>query len=228
MRRILFVDRTADYYESLLPELAERYDSRLCCNGQELLQELIAFRPELLVMDMSIPNCDPIGLLRVAQAMDICPQVLAVCCSRTDLLAHELVTFMMVKPFEREELLKRIRNMEQLLIINRQERLYILAGQIMQELGLKQSRVGFACLQDAALYLSDHQDCLFADELYPYIAKLRQGSAQSVEKAMSRSIEHAWKVRNHNVWQYYFGDSDRCPTNVRFLKTLLKAMNEAF
>lgn len=228
MRRLLLVDKTPEYFEPLLPGLSQRYDVRLCCKGRDLLAELLAFRPDLLVFDSSLPDCDPAGILRVAQAMDIRPRSLALAYIPTDLPSKELFTFLLIKPFEPEELLKRIGNMEQLLIKNRPERLYTLTGSIMQELGVQQNLTGFACLQIGAIYLYDHEDCLFTDELYPYIAKQVQGSAASVEKAMSRSIESSWKKRTEPVWRYYFENTDRCPTNVRFLKTLVKAVKEAF
>ena len=228
MRRLLLVDRTPEFFDPLLPKLAARYDLRLCCDGGELLAELLAFRPELLVLDLSVPHCDAAGVLRVARTMDICPQVLAVSHSTATPLPEDLISFLMVKPFDPEELIKRISNMEQLLVKNRQDRLYALAGSIMAELGLQQNLIGCACLQEAAVYLCEHENCLFTDELYPHVAKQVQGSVSSVEKAMSRSVESAWKKRNEPVWRYYFENAHRCPTNARFLKALVKAINKAY
>lgn len=227
MRRLLLAAKA----QALLPALEKEYDVRVCFDGAELSQELLAFRPELMVLDLALPNCDPEGLLRIAQALDIRPLVLGVAIGMTgtltQMLEEGILNYLLFKPLDEETVCKRLRQMcLQLNDINPQ-RLSTIAGGILQELGLHCSQSGFQYLIEGALYLFDNAGCKFGDELYPYIAKRCNSTKEAVDKAMSRSIGNAWKHRNEHVWRYYFPEADRRPVNTAFLKGLVQAMKKA-
>lgn len=231
MRRLLLTDRSTELLEMLMPALKGHYDVRVCHSGPELMEELLAFRPELMVLDLSLPNCDPEGILRIAHTLDIRPLVLGVAIGMTgtlpQMLEEGLVNYLLFKPLDKETICKRLRQMcLQLNTIN-PRRLATVAGGILQELGLHCSQSGFQYLVEGALYLIDNEGCKFNDELYPYIAKRCKSTGSAVDKAMSRSIENAWKHRNEHVWRYYFPEADKRPVNTAFLKGLVQAMKKA-
>ena len=199
MRRLLLAAKA----QALLPTLEKEYDVRVCFDGAELSQELLAFRPELMVLDLGLPNCDPEGHLRIAQALDIRPLVLGVAIGMTgtltQMLEEGILSYLLFKPLDEETVCKRLRQM----------------------------RLQLNDINEGALYLFDNAGCKFGDELYPYIAKRCNSTKEAVDKAMSRSIGNAWKHRNEHVWRYYFPEADRRPVNTAFLKGLVQAMKKA-
>lgn len=230
MRRVLLTDCAPQTLEELVPMLESRYDVRTCCSGQDVLEEYLTFRPELVVLDLMLPGCDTVGLLRAIRAQSAETKVLATSCgvndSITEILEQTQVPFLMVKPIENRVVAARLGDLERLLDRTGAHSLPERADSILQELGLERNRVGFACLREAALYLYDHPDCLFTDELYPYVAKVCNGTAQSVERAMKRCVESGWRRRRKPVWNYYISDTAQCPPNHQFLNALTAALRK--
>lgn len=230
MRRLLLTEQAGKDQE-LLRTLRQLYDVR-CANTHELMQELLAFRPELMVIDLSDADRECSGVLRLARAMGVCPRTLALSCGSSDammqLLADGTVTFMLVSPFETRDLIHRLREMELLLCKSRTDRLNTLTAGILQELGMKADTTGFRCLCKGAVYLYYHENCLITDELYPYVAKCCGGTVSSVEKAISRCIEYGWSNGNPLVWQYYFGTFSHLPSNAKFLKALIQVLKNHY
>lgn len=58
-------------------------------------------------------------------------------------------------------------------------------------------------------------------ELYPYIAdELGHGNWHSVERSIRFAIMDAWERRNNDIWDKYFPNFKKAPTNKVFIATL--------
>ena len=86
---------------------------RCAYDGQEALQELGGFRPELVVLDIMLPKIDGVGVLnRIRQRGDRVPVIMLTARDTTLDKVHSLnhgADDYLTKPFEIEELVARIR-----------------------------------------------------------------------------------------------------------------------
>ncbi|MBO6029285.1 MAG: response regulator [Bacteroidales bacterium] len=63
-KRILVVDDNADFRKYLLDELSGTYAVADACDGEDALQKLPAFRPDIVVSDVMMPKVDGFALIR--------------------------------------------------------------------------------------------------------------------------------------------------------------------
>jgi two-component system response regulator MprA/two-component system response regulator TrcR len=112
--RVLVIEDNRSIAKFVELELKHRYFAVRCAHdGQEALQELEGFRPELVVLDIMLPRIDGVGVLkRIRQGGDRVPVIMLTARDTTldkvhslDLGADDYLT----KPFDIEELLARIR-----------------------------------------------------------------------------------------------------------------------
>ena len=65
-------------------------------------------------------------------------------------------------------------------------------------------------------------------ELYPYVTELLgYTSWQAVERAVRIAIMAAWMHRNPSVWEKYFPDLRKPPSNKQFIATLAEQLKKA-
>ena len=92
---------------------------------------------------------------------------------------------------------------------------------ILMELGFSAHHAGYKQLKyGIPRFILDDQQYL-ASELYPDIAHaLNYSDGDAVERSIGRSICHAWKYGNKSVWEQYFPNSKKPPSNKLFIATI--------
>lgn len=93
--------------------------------------------------------------------------------------------------------------------------------QMLHELGFPAHRLGYKQLSVAILrYAIDDTQSLTKD-LYPYIAnQLHSPDWHAVESSIRNAILTSWKARDPAVWERYFPNLSRVPSNKYFIATL--------
>lgn len=122
MMRILVVDNNVE----LCSILAEFFDSQpdmetvgVAYDGEEALVKLTELRPDVMILDITMPHLDGIGVLERMETMDLDPRpriIVLTAFSRDELLSRltELgVDYFIVKPFSLALLAERIREFTQ-------------------------------------------------------------------------------------------------------------------
>ncbi len=111
-RRVLFVEDEGDLRKMYQRFFRARYDLAFAGTGEEALTQVTAFKPEVVVLDMRLPDTDGIELLRRIRGTD--PE-LPVIITTAYLSMEPLVQVLgmphsgyLVKPFELAELGERI------------------------------------------------------------------------------------------------------------------------
>lgn len=219
MINVMFAGQFTELVPQLQTLLPERYRLHLCMNGPEVLAEFWALQPELLVIDLTMPGCDTVGLLRAVQTRCGHTQVLAATCSYNahinDLLSMVDTAFLLIQPFAAETVATRLLQLEHLLPESGVD-----VDEIMQELGLDSHAAGFPCLCAAIGYKLEYPDCLYYNDLCVYVANCRGGTPLSVDKAMIRCIRKAWRRRDPILWAHYLGADLVDITNAQFIKAI--------
>ena len=96
---------------------------------------------------------------------------------------------------------------------------------MLHELNIAVHRVGHKQLTIAILrYVQDDTQSL-TKEIYPYVSKcLGYSDWRTVEHSIRVSIMHAWNDRDPEVWEQYFPNQKRFPSNKQFIATIAELL----
>ena len=111
-RRVLFIEDEAALQTSYARYFSSRYDMAFARTGAEAMQQLESFDPEVLVLDLRLPDTDGIALLqRIRLKRATIPVVVTTAYVSMEPLMHVLDlghSAYLVKPFDLSELAARI------------------------------------------------------------------------------------------------------------------------
>ena len=199
-------------------------------SGAEALRLVQQLYPQLLIMDLVLPELDGFGLLKQLQSMgDRAPRTIVVsafCVQRTVSQAVQMgVWYLLSKPCSEESLLELMRQAAQ----SQQETgdfSPALEGQvtaIIHEIGVPAHIKGYQYLREAIMMSVEDPDMLgsITKVLYPTIAKRYQTTSSRVERAIRHAIEVAWnrgKMETlDNLFGYTISTGKGKPTNSEFI-----------
>ena len=199
-------------------------------SGVEALRLVQQLYPQLLIMDLVLPELDGFGLLKQLQSMgDRAPKIIVVsafCVQRTVSQAVQMgVWYFLSKPCSEESLLELMRQAAQ----SQQEMgdfSPALEGQvtaIIHEIGVTAHMKGYQYLREAILIAVQDMDVINAvtKVLYPEVASRFSTTPSRVERAIRHAIEVAWDRGDLETLQKYFGytvnSAKGKPTNSEFI-----------
>ena len=91
----------------------------------------------------------------------------------------------------------------------------------LHELGIPVHRVGYKHLCIAIPHFAEDDMQSLTKELYPYIAEsLGSSDWHTIEHSIRVVILDAWERRDSEIWENYFPNSRRSPSNKLFIATL--------
>ena len=182
-------------------------------SGVEALRLVQQKHPQLLLLDLVLPELDGFGLLRQLQSLgDRAPKVIVVsafCMQRTVNQAVQLgVWYFLPKPCSEESLLELMRQA---------------VTAIIHEIGVPAHIKGYQYLREAILIAVQDMDVINAvtKVLYPEVAARFSTTPSRVERAIRHAIEVAWDRGDLETLQKYFGytvnSAKGKPTNSEFI-----------
>lgn len=226
MKKLLIAADSRIFAELLQESLTKQFDILTCHDGQEALQLLRDFRPDLLVIDLMLSQIDGIGVIKMAHSSGIRPQVVAYSAYITDYVTAALeqlnVACLIRLPCDHRYVAARILDVagwqEQEPVIDRELR------NILAVLGFRPNHAGCLITESCVRqYMNDPGQTL-STQLYPAVAKSFDSTQAQVERAMGRAVEAAWKARDEQVWRMYFptGKNGKVnkPSNAQFLAVI--------
>ncbi|MGH7539292.1 MAG: response regulator transcription factor [Gemmatimonadales bacterium] len=111
-RKVLIVEDEAALQTSYARYFSSRYEMAFARTGAEAMQQLESFEPEVMVLDLRLPDTDGIALLqRIRQKRATLPVVVTTAYVSMEPLMHVLDlghSAYLVKPFDLNELAARI------------------------------------------------------------------------------------------------------------------------
>ena len=96
---------------------------------------------------------------------------------------------------------------------------------MLHHLGIGIHRLGYKCLTiGVPCYRTDDTQSL-SKEVYPHIARsLGYSDWHGAERAIRTVILDGWENRNPEVWEEYFPNQKKAPTNKQFLAVLAERL----
>ncbi|MDO4582021.1 MAG: sporulation transcription factor Spo0A [Bacillota bacterium] len=223
-----FATAVAEYFNS--------YDCYQVCaiaeNGTETLEMIEQHHPDLLILDLVMPNLDGIGVLEKLGDMhgNDLPQVIFITSfAQPNLTAQAMrlgASYYMMKPFDLDTLEKRVRQLPEVsdaLPLTRSGNLEVEITRIIHQMGVPAHVKGYQYLRDAIMFVTEEINLMGAvtKELYPMIAEKYNTTASRVERAIRHAIELAWDRGNVELMNKYFGYTINIergkPTNSEFI-----------
>ena len=111
-RKVLFVEDELSLRRTYKRFFAQRYDLAFAATGSEARRQMDAFHPEVLVLDLRLPDTDGITLLQeIRQSRPALPVIVTTSYVSMEPLINVLDlghSGYLVKPFDMEELAARI------------------------------------------------------------------------------------------------------------------------
>jgi two-component system response regulator (stage 0 sporulation protein A) len=199
-------------------------------SGAEALRLVQQLHPQLLIMDLVLPELDGFGLLKHLQSMgERAPKTIVVsafCLQRTVSQSVKMgVWYFLSKPCSEESLLELMRQAVQ----PQQETgdfSPALEGQvtaIIHEIGVPAHIKGYQYLREAIVIAVQDMEVINAvtKVLYPEVASRFSTTPSRVERAIRHAIEVAWDRGDLETLQKYFGytvnSAKGKPTNSEFI-----------
>lgn len=245
-RKLLIAEGTEECRRALAEVLAGEYHIRTCSDGEEALQLLRSFGPDVMILDLMLPQIDGITLLQLAREEVKLPPVLAVSRFSSDYISQALgrlgVDYVMRKPCSIRALVARVRDLDQ--HHGRRSGAMpkvpegpaatdpgVLVTNILLSMGFKSSHDGYKYLREAILIMAKNPNQPLTKELYPQVAGLFQRDGGNVERSCRTAIGYALENGDKQVWRTYFtADANGViakPTNGAFITRMVEVLRTA-
>lgn len=227
MLRLLIADSTDEFRTSLAHALSGQYDIRTCATGKQALALISSEAPDILVLDLMLPELDGISLLHTLNDAQRPGAVLATTRFFSDYVTSHIgrlgVQYIMMKPCDLQATICRIEDLKNSLSSRHSEKTG-LKGRVsamLQELSIPAKLKGYDQCREAIILLVHNPGMSITKELYPGVAGAFGISAPQVERSIRTAIATGFDRGALQKWQSYFSaDCTERPSNGVFLTTI--------
>ena len=230
--KLLIAESNEELRQALQQLLQETHNIRTCSSGDQALELLRTFCPDVVYMDVMLPKIDGLAVLQAAAQEGIRPISLVSIVFDSSYIHHVLdrlqVGYVVRKPCAPKAIAGHLIDLSRS-AADVSQGLYD-TNQVLLQLGLGAHRDGYQYLVEALPLFARNPQQALTKELYPAVGKVFGKSGALVERSMRSAIHGAWLQRNEAVWRRYFtptpdGSIPR-PTNAQMLHTLLRVLSQ--
>ena len=234
MRKVLIAMSSDDLCAILKDHLDPMFSVTTCLDGETALQLLKDLRPEVFVIDLSLPVLDGISLLEQAQSFRP-PVILAAIDYDSDYVRDKIselgISYIIKLPGNINAIVTRLVDMVDHMDISKPEQnVYDLrVTAFLMELNFATHLKGYRYLQAAICFFAEDTSQQMDKEIYDRIAvEFDATNYKAVEKAIRTAIEKAWAQRFPQVWDQYFlpGSVKKAkgPSNKAFVSRIVEIL----
>ena len=208
-------------------------------DGSEVLARLSANTPDVLLMDLFMPQVDALGVLKAMPELKLSKRPLVMLMSSVDNVRFERevlaagADYYFLKPFDLDVLAERIAQLTgwntagqeniKKAADHAQGNLEVVVSEIMHQIGVPAHIKGYQYLREAIILSINDSEMMnsVTKLLYPTVAKTFKTTPSRVERAIRHAIEVAWDRGDVDVLSSYFGytiqNTRGKPTNSEFI-----------
>jgi len=247
--KILIADGNKELTEKLSQYLKQQRDFSVegCVNnGVDALDAITNGKPDIVILEMLLPQIDGIGILKAVQSKKIekRPIFLVLSSLSQDIMIREAISLgahcFMLKPFDFSVLAERIRRVlkKEKSTVKAVKRKKVITDEnlekeitnIMHDIGVPAHIRGHQYLREAIVMSIYNQEMLggVTKTLYPKVAQMYETTPSRVERAIRHAIEVAWGRGRLDTLQSVFGYTINVtkgkPTNSEFIAMIADKM----
>jgi two-component system, response regulator, stage 0 sporulation protein A len=224
---VLLADDNIEFGNLLNKYLSQQEDIRIvgvARDGIEAYDMIIELMPDVVVLDIIMPNLDGIGVLEKLSSVELKrrPLFIVLTAIGQDIFIQKAITlgaeYYIVKPFDINVLVSRIRQIyndekvssfshnkvltkvsaENVKQPNQSFDLEVEVTNMMHEIGIPPHMSGYQYIREAIMMTVNNSKVFssITRVLYPAVAEKYSSSSQKVERAIRNAIESAWE-RGH-------------------------------
>mgnify|MGYP000141199609 CR=1 FL=1 len=242
--KLLIVDDNKEFCNLVVEFFENQKDIKVvgvAHDGLEALEKIDQLEPEVLILDLIMPNLDGLGVIERLSNKPERPKIVVLSAVGQDKITQKAITlgadYYIVKPFDLNIIVDRVR---QMIDINttfmqqaqkknvsftgdKRNNLEAQITNIIHEIGIPAHIKGYFYIREAIYMVINNVELLSAvtKELYPNIANKYNTTPSRVERAIRHAIEVAWSrgcVETLNNLFGYTTTKDRGkPTNSEFI-----------
>ncbi|MCG0274996.1 MAG: sporulation transcription factor Spo0A [Thermosediminibacteraceae bacterium] len=241
-KRILLADDNKEFCDLLEEYFSGEDDLQVvgkAHNGLEVLEKVQELNPDVLVLDIIMPNLDGLGVIEKLANFDKKPRIIVLSAVGQDKITQKAINlgadYYVVKPFDLKILVDRIRELTGTPVQNTEKSLNVTTPKrkdtnlemeitnIIHEIGIPAHIKGYFYLREAIAMVVNNVELLGAvtKVLYPTIAKKYNTTPSRVERAIRHAIEVAWNrgcvETLNNLFGYTIQKDKGKPTNSEFI-----------
>lgn len=210
MRKLLIAEGSEELRQALAQSLDGEFAVQTCADGEAARKLLHEFVPDLVVLDLMLPEIDGITLLRCMAEEKIRPAVLVTLAYQSPFILAALekygVAYAVSKPCDANALASQVCFLADSLTPEEVPAPLpeLSLPSILLQLGIKPKLDGYEQLLLAIpRYLEDPRQNL-TKELYDFVGHAVGKTALAVERSMRHAIQSAWSRADMNIWRQYF------------------------
>lgn len=248
MIKVVIADDNVEFGEVLREYLNTQEDIEvlgLASDGIKALDMINEYNPDMVILDIIMPNLDGLGVLEKMRSMQIAKKPLFIVLSGVgqDKITQKALSlgaeYYIIKPFDMDILVSRIRELKTVNtnLLNTQtvsgspsgtrhlsaKNLEVEVTNIIHEIGVPAHIKGYQYLRDAIMMVVNEIDLInsITKQLYPNVAELHNTTPSRVERAIRHAIEVAWNRGQIETINSLFGYTINVgrgkPTNSEFI-----------
>ena len=227
---LLIADSSEEFRSTLANALQDHYRIYTCRTGKEAWAILQRTPPDILILDLMLPELDGISLLQSMALSGIRPVTLATTRLANDYVAEATtrlgVEYLMIKPCDTQAIVSRIKDLSNKrprpILSAPDERTHV--SNLLVSLGISTKLRGYNYLREAILALAANPMQSITKELYPAIARQFDCNSAQVERSIRNAIKSAWSQKDTEARASIFPcDADGTiprPSNAAFISRL--------
>ena len=234
--KLLIAESNDELRFALAELLGQRYQVCVCRSGERALDLLRSFSPDIIYIDLLLPQIDGITVLHTAASEGIQPAILASIGFESSYISKALsklkVDYLVKKPCSAKAIANHIDELSAALQAGpkQEQEPPCDLSKVLLDLSFGNHRDGYRFLIYGAPLFAQNTQQTVTKELYPAIGKHFGKSSCQVERSIRSAIDSAWQQRNDHTWRLYFtpapdGSIPR-PTNSQMLHTLLRLLSD--
>ena len=245
--KVLIADPSEDFRSLLEATLNAEEDIEVvgtAADGARALELISKLRPDVLLLDMVLPQLDGLGVMQRIPETGVCPVVLVVSAFCNDQLVSRCADlgahYFIPKPCDIQALPVRIRQsvngtlpaaMPVSAAQKQAQNLEAVVTDIIHEIGVPAHIKGYQYLREAIILTINDMDVINAvtKVLYPAVAKKFGTTPSRVERAIRHAIEVAWDRGDLETLQKFFGytvsNIKGKPTNSEFIAMIADCLS---
>lgn len=227
----------ADGAEGLRDELriilAAKHKVVCAADGTEAWELFLRLQPDLLVMDVELPEIDGITLLRRIRAAGFHPGVIIIGRLLSDYTVDTLiqmkVDYILRKPCKPSALAERAEELLQYQALV-QSPVRAAITRLLCEFGIPPRLHGSKYLLSAIILMAEDPSQYITKELYPSVGKEYGLSGGRVERCIRNAVKKGWENGGKSTWQHYFGADhevpEKGPMNQVFIRKMVELLRK--
>jgi two-component system response regulator (stage 0 sporulation protein A) len=249
---LLLADDNIEFVEFLQGVLNNEQDIKvkgIAKDGYEALEMIETLKPDVVILDIIMPNLDGIGVLEKLAALHgkARPIVIMLSSIGKDSFIQKTISlgadYYMVKPANAESLISRIRQIygekdtsylkSTAKIVGEKknkpiddDNLELEVSNFLKGIGIPIHMTGYQYLREALIRVLTSKGKMLRSvtkTLYPQISERFNTSPEKVERSIRNSIENAWVKGNKEYIEDVFGHNLKGrPTNSEFIATAVE------